>query len=124
YTWARMPELRVCGKTGSAQCVPRVMKWRYTFEITPGDQRTVSAPTEPRAREILRQEMLDELRKQGASLEAGAVDSSDPAVQKVIEQINKARRVDREREATWPPRDHETNDYPTHAWFAGFAPHR
>ena len=94
YSFARMDDLEVCGKTGSAQCVPRVTQRRYTF-ATPDDldaeQQSVDAPTIERARELLR------------------LPPDAPC-------------LNRETIATWPPRDPETKDYPTHAWFAGFAP--
>jgi len=95
YSFARMDDLEVCGKTGSAQCVPRVTQRRYTF-ATPNDldaeQQSVDAPTIERARELLR------LPPDATCLK-------------------------KEKIATWPPKDAETKDYPTHAWFAGFAPY-
>lgn len=53
YKYARMEELTVCGKTGSAQCVPRVTKRRYAFEAADGATQAVIAPTVEAAREAL-----------------------------------------------------------------------
>ncbi len=92
YSFARMDDLEVCGKTGSAQCVPRVTKRRFVFELADQKQMAIDAPTEERAREML------------------GLDQS-------------ARRISREVVERWPPKDTESKDYPTHAWFAGFAPY-
>ncbi|MFQ5430031.1 MAG: penicillin-binding transpeptidase domain-containing protein [Phycisphaerae bacterium] len=53
YHYARMDDLEICGKTGSAQCVSRAVLSKYTFDL--GDDRTgtVAAPTVERAREML-----------------------------------------------------------------------
>ena len=95
YNWARIDELQICGKTGSAQSVPRVVRWRFFFKAGTGDEDgvVVTAPTLEAARERL-------------GLPPGA------------------RPVRREVAETWPPKDPSKNDYPTHAWFGGFTPYR
>lgn len=45
YEGARMEDMVVCGKTGSAQAVPRVLEWKYTFEGRDGRTEEVIAPT-------------------------------------------------------------------------------
>lgn len=91
YSFARMNDLEVCGKTGSAQCVPRVTKRRYVFETADEQQLAVEAPTVERARKML------------------GLKQSVKCIRKTIVE-------------SWPPKDIDTKDYPTHAWFAGFAP--
>ncbi|GMU33356.1 MAG: hypothetical protein AMXMBFR20_12280 [Planctomycetia bacterium] len=53
YKHVHMSQLAICGKTGSAQCVPRVSKRRYTFELPGGEDVVVVAPTVEAAREAL-----------------------------------------------------------------------
>jgi cell division protein FtsI/penicillin-binding protein 2 len=109
FKYAHMSELEICGKTGSAECVPRIIERRYTFQIpTAGElapvMRSIEAPTIESARERL-------------ELPAGT-----PCVARAI-----TRR--------WPPGDFikaedagpdslPKEKVPTHAWFAGFAPYR
>jgi penicillin-binding protein 2 len=50
---ARMEELTVCGKTGSAEAVPRVLTWRFRFQTPDGQQPEVIAPTIEQARDRL-----------------------------------------------------------------------
>lgn len=93
HKYVCLDELEICGKTGSAQCVPRITKRRYTFAA--GDNgKTVSvvAPTVEAAREAL-------------DLSAGAA------------------CVKREIVERWPPPDPKSGKIPTHAWFAGYAPY-
>lgn len=51
YKYVHMKEIDICGKTGSAQCVPRVTQRRYTFEMENGETVSVVAPTVEAARE-------------------------------------------------------------------------
>lgn len=53
YKYVHMPELTICGKTGSAQCVSRVVKRRYTFQTPDGQTVGMIAPTIESAREAL-----------------------------------------------------------------------
>ncbi len=53
YKHAYMEELTVCGKTGSAQCVARVLRRRYTFDLGGGLTQSALAPTIESAREAL-----------------------------------------------------------------------
>jgi penicillin-binding protein 2 len=53
YHGARMDDLAVCGKTGSAQCVPRVIRRRYVFQTADAQTVSVAAPTLEAAREAL-----------------------------------------------------------------------
>lgn len=92
YSYVQMPDLEVCGKTGSSQCVPRVTKRRFVFETAEKGQLTIDAPTVEQAREIL-----------------GLPQTAKYVSRAIVE--------------TWPPKDVDTKDYPTHAWFAGFAPY-
>jgi len=94
FRYARMDDLQICGKTGSAECVPRVTSWHFTFAgSTPDAMVSIEAPTVEAAREKL-------------GLPANAKCTS--------------RKIAR----TWPPPDPQTGDVPTHAWFAGYAPCR
>ncbi|HKQ50509.1 MAG TPA: penicillin-binding transpeptidase domain-containing protein [Phycisphaerae bacterium] len=52
YQYARLDNLAICGKTGSAQCVSRVTHWRYWF-VEGGKKVSVVAPTIEAARERL-----------------------------------------------------------------------
>ncbi|MFH1419067.1 MAG: penicillin-binding transpeptidase domain-containing protein [Planctomycetota bacterium] len=99
--YAQLETLEVCGKTGSAQCVPRIVERRYTFEIgEPGGageggetpRRSVVAPTVEAARE-----MLDLPRD--------------------------AKCVEKKPVRKFPLPDPKDGKVPTHAWFAGFAPY-
>ncbi|MFQ5423704.1 MAG: penicillin-binding transpeptidase domain-containing protein [Phycisphaerae bacterium] len=93
YRWARMNDIEICGKTGTAQSVPRVIRWQFTFKPdTPGAATpSVSAPTVEAAREQL------------------ALPAS-------------ARVLSRKVVEVWPPPVADRSKYPTHAWFAGYAP--
>lgn len=94
FKYVHMPELEICGKTGSAQCVPRVVTRRYSFQAAPGEAPpTIIAPTVEAARE-------------GLGLPANA------------------KVIDSEPIERWPPLIPEKGEVPTHAWFAGFAPYR
>lgn len=53
YKYVHMHEVDICGKTGSAQCVPRVTRRRYTFELADGTTKSIVAPTIEAAREAL-----------------------------------------------------------------------
>jgi len=53
YKHARLDNLEICGKTGSAQCVSRVVETRYTFVDADGETLTTVAPTVEGAREVL-----------------------------------------------------------------------
>lgn len=53
FKHARMDNIDLCGKTGSAQCVPRVVQRRYTFMLEGGETRSITAPTVDAARELL-----------------------------------------------------------------------
>ncbi len=93
YNYARLDGLDICGKTGSAQCVARIVQRRYTFESDEADaseQPSVVAATVEAARETL-----------GLRLDARCVRKE------VVERYPA------------PEGDAKT---PTHAWFAGFAP--
>lgn len=92
FSFVHMEDLEVCGKTGSAQCVPRVTQTRFVFQLADGSQQTIDAPTPEKAREML----------------------DLPAT---------AKCIGRKALVRWPAKDPETKDYPTHAWFAGFAPY-
>lgn len=50
---ARLDNLEVCGKTGSAQCVARAIRQRFTFDLGDGQTRSTLASTVEAAREIL-----------------------------------------------------------------------
>jgi len=91
FSFARMDDLQVSGKTGSSQCVPRVTQRRFTFQLPDGEKLTIDAPTRENARELL------------------GLPESVPCISHFAI-------------ASWPPKDPDTKDYPTHAWFAGFAP--
>lgn len=93
YKWARLEDLEICGKTGSAQSVPRVIRRRYVFQKDSGGTVTATAPTLEAARSL-----------------AGVSNNVKPISRKIVE--------------TWPPRNPDGKDYPTHAWFTGFAPYR
>lgn len=92
YKYVFMPELTICGKTGSAQCVSRVIKRRYKFRTPDGEFASAVAPTVEAARE-----------------ELGLPHDLRPIRKDIVE--------------IWPPHDPEKNEPPTHAWFAGYAPH-
>ena len=53
YKHVHMEEIDICGKTGSAQCVPRVSRRRYFFELPGGEKVAVVAPTVESARAAL-----------------------------------------------------------------------
>lgn len=53
YKYAHLDNIAICGKTGSAQCVSRIVKRRYTFKLADGKTATVVAPTIEAAREML-----------------------------------------------------------------------
>lgn len=91
YKHVHMDEIDICGKTGSAQCVPRVSKRRYVFKLAQGEEVSVVAPTIEAARTAL------------------GVDSRVKPLRKEIVE-------------TWPPKDPDKDEVPTHAWFAGYAP--
>lgn len=95
YAFARMDQLEVCGKTGSAQCAQRVVQRRYFFRAEKGNlgEVTTIAPTIEAAWEML-----------------GLPVGTKPLRTEVIER--------------YPPVDPETGKSPTHAWFAGYAPYR
>ncbi len=94
FKYAHMPELEICGKTGSAQCVPRITRRRYVFE------------------------------RPGASGRMEIVASTVEAAREALELPSTARCIGRKPVEKWPPFDPERHEVPTHAWFAGFAPYR
>lgn len=53
YKHARLDNLEICGKTGSAQCVSRVVATRFTFADSAGGTQSIIAPTVENARESL-----------------------------------------------------------------------
>lgn len=53
YEGARLDELLICGKTGSAEAVPRVLSWRIKFRTPDGQTPEIVAPTIEAAREQL-----------------------------------------------------------------------
>ncbi|MCG8408357.1 MAG: hypothetical protein MI923_24415 [Phycisphaerales bacterium] len=53
YKHARLDHLTICGKTGSAQCVARVVEMKYTFDLGDGETEYAIAPTIENAREML-----------------------------------------------------------------------
>lgn len=53
YKHARMDQLEICGKTGSAQCVARVVETKYTFDLGDDQKEFAIAPTVESAREML-----------------------------------------------------------------------
>jgi penicillin-binding protein 2 len=99
FKYARLDGLEICGKTGSAECVPRVIEQRFTFETDEGagiKQSSIIAPTVEAACEML------DLPYGTACVKAeplkrypGLVDDNG-----------------------------EGGKVPTHAWFAGYAPYR
>lgn len=95
YKYARLERVEICGKTGSAQCVPRVALQRFTFSGAGDDakEQVVVAPTIEAALENL-------------DLPQGTT----PVKREVVER--------------YPPPDPESGKIPTHAWFAGYAPYR
>jgi penicillin-binding protein 2 len=94
HRYVFMDGQEICGKTGSAQCVSRITKRRYTFESPDGGEpRSIVAPTIENAREAL-------------------------------ELPSSAKCSRRDIVERWPPRDPKKGEPPTHAWFAGFAPYR
>jgi penicillin-binding protein 2 len=99
FKYARSNTLEICGKTGSAECVPRVVEQRFTFRVDQGAgtaEMSIIAPTEEAACEML-------------NLPYGT-------------QCVKNEVVKR-----YPPTvtdNGEGGKVPTHAWFAGFAPYK
>jgi cell division protein FtsI/penicillin-binding protein 2 len=105
YNFVRMNNLQVCGKTGSAQCVGRVVQRRYFFRQDDGEPQpgaavphgtselSVAAATVDAAREML-----------------GLPASAEPYKTEIL--------------ARHPPADPSTGKVPTHAWFAGYASYR
>ena len=91
---ARSTRIEICGKTGSAQAVCRVLGWEYRFRLRSGAELSVQAPTVSEARRRLR-------------LPADA-----------------GRLVARQAAGWWPWSPRENPTKPTHAWFIGFAPPR
>src|SRR5262249_25416281 len=53
YEGARMDEMVVCGKTGSAQAVSRVVKWRIQFRSSDNETVELEAPSVDAARDRL-----------------------------------------------------------------------
>lgn len=53
FKYAHMDEIRICGKTGSAQCVPRVTERRFSFESPRGGVVSIVAATQEQALEEL-----------------------------------------------------------------------
>ncbi|MFO0972263.1 MAG: penicillin-binding transpeptidase domain-containing protein [Phycisphaerae bacterium] len=92
FEGARMDELVVCGKTGSAQCVPRVVEWEVTFGDDDGARHVVNAHTIESARERLNRRARER-----------------PVARRAVARWPALERAER-------------GSMPTHAWFAGFAP--
>ena len=103
FKYAHMAGLEVCGKTGSAECVPRIVERRYTFDAADGVTRTIVAPTVEAARE-------------GLDLPSDAHCISREITRRW--PLPDPARV--EQVGTEAPM---TQKIPTHAWFAGFAPY-
>lgn len=99
FKHARSAAMEICGKTGSAECVSRVVEQRFTFEVDQGAGKTewsVAAPTVEAACELL-------------DLPYGT-----PVVK--TEPLKR-----------FPPTvadNGEGGKVPTHAWFAGYAPYQ
>ncbi|HVP09852.1 MAG TPA: penicillin-binding transpeptidase domain-containing protein, partial [Phycisphaerae bacterium] len=99
YKYARLDSVEICGKTGSAECVPRVVEQRFTFQVDQGagsGETSIIAPTIEAACGML-------------NLPYGT-----PCV--------KSEAVKR-----YPPTvadNGEGGKVPTHAWFAGYAPYK
>ncbi len=86
----------LCGKTGSAQATPRVLRSEYTLEWPDGHQHTVTAETQEEALSLGLQERPE-----------GAAGGERPRVV--------ARRTV-ERYPPWEPGE----PLPSHAWFIGY----
>jgi penicillin-binding protein 2 len=97
YQYARLEALEICGKTGSAQCVPRVVRQRFTFRSGDGD---------------------------GESGVVSIIASTLEAARELLGLGSAVKPVKREAVERYPPPDPESGKTPTHAWFAGFAPYR
>ncbi|MEK6645019.1 MAG: penicillin-binding transpeptidase domain-containing protein [Planctomycetota bacterium] len=106
FKYAHMNELQICGKTGSAECVPRIIERRYTFNVPIGEgtteTRSIEAPTIEAAREWLGIPtsvacISREITRRWPEAETAKVESVGP--------------------------DGAGAKIPTHAWFAGFAPY-
>jgi penicillin-binding protein 2 len=95
YRYARLEALEICGKTGSAQCVARVVRRRFTFRS--GDSE---------------------------SGEVSIIASTPEAAREQLGLGSAAKPVKREAVERYPPPDPESGKTPTHAWFAGYAPYR
>ena len=99
YKYARLDSLEICGKTGSAECVPRVVEQRFTFQTNQGagtSETSIVAPTIEAACEML------------------GLPYGTPCV--------KSESIKR-----YPPTvadNGEGGKVPTHAWFAGFVPYK
>ncbi len=95
FKHARLDAVEICGKTGSAQCTPRVVRRRFTFAAADetGSAVSVIASTVEAACEAL-------------DLPVG----TQPAKTEIVER--------------YPVPDPDSGKIPTHAWFAGFAPYR
>lgn len=94
YAYARLDAIEICGKTGSAQCVPRIVLQRFTF---PASERDI----------------------EGLSVIA----STPEAACEALGLPPGTRPVRRETVERYPTPDPETGKVPTNAWFAAFAPY-
>jgi penicillin-binding protein 2 len=92
-----LSEYELCGKTGSAQAVPRVITRLFTLEWPDGRRETVVAGTEAAA-----------LERAARGSRAGAEDASGRA--RIVGSVA------HERFPAWQPGE----KLPSHAWFIGF----
>ncbi|MBN2563255.1 MAG: hypothetical protein JXQ75_20225 [Phycisphaerae bacterium] len=115
YKHARLDAIEICGKTGSAQCVPRVVERRFTF-------------------------LAEQTRDKGSAFSSqGAIPNPQfpivspplsivaPTAEAACESLGLppgTKPVKTEAVRRYPPPDPESGEVPTHAWFAGFAPYR
>jgi len=99
FKYARLEGLDICGKTGSAECVPRVIEQRFTFAVDDGagvKEWSVVAPTIEAACEML-------------DLPYGTACAKAEPLKRYPALIDD---------------NGEGGKVPTHAWFAGYAPYR
>lgn len=106
FKYSHMDAVQICGKTGSAECVPRVIERRYSFDVPVGDGKTetrsIEAPTIEAAREWL------------------GISSNVKCIRR---DITKRWPEPESAQAESAGPDGAGAKIPTHAWFAGFAPY-
>jgi penicillin-binding protein 2 len=99
FKYARLDSLEICGKTGSAECVPRVVEQRFTFQVDQGagtSEISIIAPTIEAACEML-------------GLPYGTPCARSEPVRRYPSTVAD---------------NGEGGKVPTHAWFAGYAPYK